>query len=55
MAYRTCFRQAGLLISLIVLLGACSPPTRPVAKAVPTETLKVSPELLKGKTVDQPS
>lgn len=35
------------------LLSACSPPTRPTAKAVPTETLKVNPELVKNKTEGQ--
>lgn len=47
---RSCsFRIAGivLFVSGVLGLSACSPATRPVAKAVPTETLKVNPELVK--------
>lgn len=36
----------GVLVALTVL-AACSAPVRPPAKAVPPETLKVNPALLK--------
>jgi hypothetical protein len=48
---RTVIRTAMLkllaLICCVSTLAACSPPVRPPAKAVPSETLKVAPELLK--------
>ena len=47
------YQRVTLLIASIVLLGACTPPTRPPAKAVPTETLKVNPDLVKDKTGGQ--
>ena len=47
------FQRAVLLIASMILIGACTPPVRPPAKAVPTETLKVNPELVKNKMEGQ--
>jgi hypothetical protein len=44
---RTAILKSLSLICFASTLAACSPPVRPPAKAVPSETLKVAPELLK--------